>query len=60
MKDTLHCAMTLLGILVLLGGCSPKEGSKEWCEKLMNKPTGQLTGNDLQHYEECLTKKYKK
>jgi hypothetical protein len=34
------------------------KGSKEWCEMLMNKPTSQLTSNDLEHYQECLA--YKK
>ena len=31
--------------------------SQEWCAVLMNKPTGQLTGNDLDYYGKCMSKK---
>ncbi|MEX0693825.1 MAG: DUF3012 domain-containing protein [Rhodospirillales bacterium] len=45
--------ITRFGVLALavvaisgLAACSPEVGSKEWCEKLKEKPKGDWSGNE--------------
>lgn len=40
----------LLSTLVLLSGCSPKVGSKAWCEAMDKKPKGDWTANEAGDY----------
>ncbi len=38
--------------LMLLAGCSPKEGSVGWCEDMDEKATGDWSANDMKIYAE--------
>jgi hypothetical protein len=40
----------LCGGAVLMAGCSPAVGSKEWCEEMKAKPKGDWTGNELSDF----------
>ncbi|WP_243633823.1 DUF3012 domain-containing protein [Motiliproteus coralliicola] len=35
---------------VLLQGCSPEVGSKEWCTDLKEKPKGEWTANEAKDF----------
>jgi len=45
----LRIAAILFLLLVFnpLSACSPKVGSKEWCEELKKKPKGDWTANEV-------------
>lgn len=44
--------------LMLLVGCSPKEGSVGWCEDMDKKAKGDWTTNDMKIYaENCVFRK---
>lgn len=38
--------LCVLGLIALLGACSPEVGSKEWCEDMKEKPKGEWTANE--------------
>ena len=40
------CVLLSFGASVALSACSPEVGSKEWCEKLKEKPKGDWTANE--------------
>ncbi|MBF0383747.1 MAG: DUF3012 domain-containing protein [Magnetococcales bacterium] len=42
--------MLLAVALAFIGGCSPKVGSKEWCEEMNKKPKGEWSGNEAKDY----------
>lgn len=42
--------IVLFVALGLVAGCSPKVGSKEWCEAMKSKPKGDLTANDAKEF----------
>lgn len=45
----------LIFALFALSGCSPKVGSKKWCEQLAEKPKGDWTANEAKDYaKHCL------
>jgi hypothetical protein len=45
--------LVLLGLLI--GGCAPEVGSKEWCEQIDGKPKGEWTANEASEYtKNCL------
>lgn len=40
---------------ILLFGCAPEVGSKEWCKKMDEKPKGDWSGNEASDYaKHCL------
>lgn len=41
---------TLLALVLLLGACSEKIGSDEWCEGMKEKPKGEWTINEAKDY----------
>ncbi len=44
--------------IVLLTGCSPKIGSKEWCDDMKVKKKGDWTANEAKDYaKHCLFRK---
>ncbi len=43
--------------LAFIGGCSPKVGSKEWCEAMEKKPKGEWSANEAQEFaKSCIFK----
>jgi len=44
--NTVKKAVALIGALAFLAACSPKVGSKEWCDNMKNKPKGNWTANE--------------
>lgn len=46
-----------IAILSLTAACSPKEGSKEWCDALKKKDKGDWTANEAAEFaKSCLLK----
>jgi hypothetical protein len=46
-----------LGLAFAVSACAPKVGSKEWCEKMSDKPKGEWTGDEAKDYaKNCLFK----
>ena len=37
-------------LVLLLAGCSPEVGSKEWCEDMDEKPKGDWTAKEASEY----------
>lgn len=37
-------------LLTLVTACAPEVGSKEWCEKMDQKPKGEWTANEASEY----------
>lgn len=37
-------------LAIVLLGCSPDVGTKEWCKELKEKPKGEWTANELGNY----------
>ena len=53
MKSLIAVILTLL----LLAGCSPEIGSKEWCENMKEKPKGDWTANEAKDFaKHCIFK----
>jgi hypothetical protein len=47
----------LVVLLTFIGGCSPKVGSKEWCEAMNKKPKGEWSANEVQDFAKgCIFK----
>lgn len=50
----------LLSIMMLplvITACSPEVGSKEWCEDMKTKKSGEMTGNQMKDYtKHCIFK----
>ncbi|MEJ2767015.1 DUF3012 domain-containing protein [Photobacterium sp. MCCC 1A19761] len=47
-----HALLTtalLFGVL-LMQGCSPEVGSKEWCDEMKQQPKGDWTANEAKDY----------
>jgi hypothetical protein len=40
------CVLLTVSVSAGLTACSPEVGSKEWCEKLKEKPKGDWTANE--------------
>lgn len=51
-KKVLNSILTgaLLSCVLLMQGCSPEVGSKEWCSDLEKKPKGDWTANEAKDY----------
>ncbi|MBF0357180.1 MAG: DUF3012 domain-containing protein [Magnetococcales bacterium] len=44
-------------LLTFVAGCSPKVGSKEWCEKMDKKAKGEWSSNEAKDYaKSCIFK----
>ncbi len=39
-----------LMLILIIGGCAPEPGSREWCEMMDNKPKGEWTANEAGEY----------
>ena len=52
--------LTVAAVTLCLGlasACSPKVGSKEWCDALKNKPKGDWTANEAAEFaKSCILK----
>jgi protein involved in sex pheromone biosynthesis len=49
--------IAVAGLLILLSGCAPEVGSKEWCDSLDEKPKGDWSTNEATDYAtHCLFK----
>lgn len=45
----------LLGLSLLLAGCSPEVGSKEWCDVMKEKPKADWSANEAADFaKSCL------
>lgn len=40
----------LLASTILMQGCTPEVGSKEWCNDLREKPKGEWTANEAKDF----------
>ena len=50
-------ASMILSMVILLAACSPKVGSKEWCEDMKEKPKGEWTVDETASYaKHCIFK----
>lgn len=48
-------ATILLSGALLMQGCSPEVGSKEWCDEMKQQPKGDWTANEAKAYaEHCI------
>lgn len=47
-KIFLSCS--LIAAVILMQGCSPEVGSKEWCADLKEKPKGDWTANEVKDF----------
>lgn len=43
-------AAILASLSIVLAACAPEVGSKAWCEKMDEKPTGEWTVNEASEY----------
>ncbi|MEP3248090.1 MAG: DUF3012 domain-containing protein [Sneathiella sp.] len=49
MPSILKSLISILGLItftLLVSGCSPEVGSKEWCETMKEKPKGDWSANE--------------
>ena len=47
--------MIVLGLLI--SGCAPEVGSKEWCDDMKEKPKGDWTANEAKDFtKHCILK----
>lgn len=54
-----HLLFPFLIILMTLSACEPEVGSDAWCEKIAEKPKGDLTINELGEFaSNCVFKSY--
>lgn len=52
--------LTTLVVLMLICGCAPEVGTKEWCEDIDKKSKGDWSANDAKAYaEHCIFNTYK-
>ena len=42
--------LVALAAFVLVGACSPKVGSKEWCDDMKDKPKGDWSVNEAKDF----------
>ena len=47
-KYLIACALAVSTLMIQ--GCSPEVGSKEWCADLKEKPKGEWTANEAKDY----------
>jgi hypothetical protein len=56
----INAAMISIVLLALmLGGCAPEVGSRQWCEQMADKPNGDWTINEAKDYaRHCVFENY--
>ena len=52
-------AISVLLLALLFSGCAPEPGSKQWCEKMEDKATGDWTANEAKTFaKHCVFENY--